>query len=314
LDKILIPLPPQIQQVQSGPSSGNPSHYIRQSGVGAEDRARALSDKGGLLEGFGGVEKDFFAKAAGLVDKAAAALGAGIGSAAESGFILAADGLDQCIQGFEGPLNFAARGFLFKSREDVVKVYTKAIENLKLQRPVDLVRGELPHGPAQYKACRSNALSAELAKLASLELSQALLPLCVDVVARNEVQRDWDALMWKYDQANAKLKAYVESEGFQQANGETDLAKSLQEGPLELDLNKYIVEQTVHQLAVLMGEEEAKMRSAPPQRSCTPLLGTGAATEARMPLTFQLCFSNDLDGHLTLGKCLPIDCYLIRNK
>jgi len=161
-----------------------------------------------------------------------------------------------------------------------------------VQQPVYLVRGESPHGPAQYKACPSNALSAELVKLAAAELVQALSPLCIDIVARNEVQQDWDGLMWKYDQANAKLKEYITSEGFQQANGKAEMMKSLQEmmiamekqqGSLQFDLNKYIVEQTIQQLATLMGQEEARLRSAPPAPSST-------SKEMRIPITFHLFF------------------------
>ena len=65
------------------------------------------------------------------------------------------------------------------AQEDVVKVYTKAIENLKLQQPLNLVRGEAPHGPAQYKACPRQALSAELVRQAAPELKEALSPLCI---------------------------------------------------------------------------------------------------------------------------------------
>lgn len=313
LDKMRIPLPPEIEQVRQlsknlrTVSAMAKSHMTAgQGGIGAEDRARATTGEGGMLEGLGGVEKDLFSKAAGFIDKAAEVLGAGVGAAAEKGFIVAADGLDHCIQSFEDPLNFAARGFVLNSRDGVIKVYTRAIENLKLQKPVFLIRGEQPHGPAQYKACPSNALSAEFAKRASGELMQAIAPLCIDIIARNEVQKDWDALMWKYDQANTKLKDYTMSEGFLKANGKTEVASSFPEGPINFDLNQYVAEQTVQQLASLMGEEEARLRCAPPQPSAT-------TTEARMPVTFHLCFSKDLDGHLTLGKPLPFEYYRTRN-
>lgn len=271
-------------------------------GVGAADATRKSAD-GGLLQGLGGMEKAIFGKAAEFVDKAAEALGAGVGVAAEKAFVAAASGLEQCVQDFEGPLSFAARGYLFNSRDDVVKVYSKALESWKLPKPVDLVRGEPPHGPAQYKACPTNALTAELSKSKRAELFEALAPIAINTIARNKVKEDWESLIWKYDQAKAKLKDYVSSESFRQAHGDSDVMKTLDVGvmaPLELDLNKYIAEQSILQLEVLMSAEEAKLRAAPNGKS-------------GKPLTFNLCFSADLDGQLTLGKPLPLDYYKSRN-
>lgn len=310
LDRIQIPLPPEIQRVIDlsvnlrTVSSMAKSHLTSgQGGIGAAVAAERASGAGGMLHGFGGVEKDLFSKAAVFVDKAAEALGAGIGMAAEKAFIAAADGLDQCVKDLEGPFNFAGRGFVWNSREPVIKVYASTIERLKLQKPVDLVRGERPHGPAQFKACSGNSLSAELCKVKSTELVQALMPLALDTLARNKIQDDWDSLMWKYDQAKTKLQEYVQSESFRQSAGQCELTKTLQEqGPIEFDLNTYVVEQTVQQLASLMGQEEAKLRADP------------VVTGVSKPVTFHLCFSSDLDGHLTLGKPLPFECYQSRNK
>jgi len=305
-----IPLPPEVDRVRQlsanlrTASSMAKVHLTKgKGGVGATERTRAASGEGGMLAGFGGDEKWLFGKAAEFVDKAAEALGAGIGLAAEQAFVVAADGLEQCVKDLEGPFNFAGRGFVWNSREAVVKVYTGTIEKTKLQRPVHLVRGEAPHGPAQYKACPTNALSVEFGRVAFAELTQALTPLALDTLARNKIQEDWNSLVWKYEQASGKLRDYVLSEGFQQVDGGSDFAKSLQQGgPIEFDLNRYVVEQTVQQLTALMGEEETKLRAAPP-------LGEGTK-----PATFHLCFSSDLDGHLTLGKRLPFECYASRNK
>lgn len=309
LDRIQIPLPAEIQRVRDlsahlrTVSSMAKSHLTKgKGGVGATDAASRASGEGGMLQGFGGEEKWLFGKAAQFVDQAAEALGAGIGMAAEQGFVLAADGLDQCVKDIEGPFCFAGRGFVWNSKDDVVKVYSRIGEKLKLQKPIHLVRGESPHGPAQYKACPSNAISAEFCRVASTELVEALTPLALDTLARNKIQDEWDSLMWKYDQARAKLKDYVLSEGFQQANKGCNLEGILKDlPPSEFDLNKYVVEQTVQQLGILMGHEEAKLRTAPP------------VGEGRRPITFHLCFSNDLDGHLTLGKPLPLECYMARN-
>merc|ERR1712228_753748 len=124
--------------------------------------------------------------------------------------MLAADGLEKCVTDLAGPFNFAGRGFVFSNREGVIKVYSNVIDKLKLQNAVQLVR--------------------------------ALSPLAVDVLARNKIQEDWDSLVWKYNQANAKLKDYVSSEGFQKVEGASEFKKSIQEGSIEFDLPKYVVE------------------------------------------------------------------------
>lgn len=308
LDRMQLPLPKEIEKVRAlctnlrSVSSMAKVHLTKgKGGIGAADAATRASGQGGLLQGFGGVEKELFGKAAEFMDKAAEALGAGIGMAAEKAFVVAADGLDKCVKDLEGPFNFAGRGFVWNSREPVIKIYANIIEKLKLQRPVRLVRGEPPHGPAQYKACPTDALSAELCRATAAELLAGLTPLALDTLARNKIQDDWDSLVWKYDQARAKLKEYVESDAFKEANPGSSF-KMGDESPIEFDLSTYVVQQTIQQLAILMGLEEAKLRESPP------------VGEGRKAVTFHLCFSKDLDGHLTLGKRLPLECYDARNR
>lgn len=311
IDRLQIPLPPEVDRVRQlsvslkKVSSMAKDHLTTaKGGVGLEDAAKRASAEGGMLQGLGGVEKALFGTAASLVDKAAEAVGAGIGMAAARTIALGADGLEQSISDIQGPFNFASRGFLWKSKLGVIKIYSNAIDKLKLQRPVHLVRGEHPHGPAQYKACPPDSLSSELCKQMAGELEESLTPLAIDIIARNKTQDDWDSLMWKYNQALSNVKAYVQQESFQQIDGAAEVAKSLpDDGPIEFDMVKYIVKQTVQQLAALMGSEEAQLRTA-----------EGKLKEGRKPANFHLCFSADLDGHLTLGKRLPYECYDSRDK
>ena len=95
----------------------------------------------------------------------------------------------------------------------------------------------IPHDPVQLglvPLVRRPPPNQSLNLRPVLQVGQGL-----DIIARNEVQKDWDALMWKYDQANAKLKEYITSESFVKANGQVEMLKTLQDGPIQFDLNKY---------------------------------------------------------------------------
>lgn len=312
IDKIKIPLPPQVNRVRDLAESMRLVSATAKShmkcgvgGVGAKDSiSQSMSE--GFLSGFqmGNEEKSFLGKAAEFVDTTAEFIGSGVGVVAEKALLAAAAGIDQAVRDLEGPLSFAARAWLWQSKDDVLNSIKNEIDKIKLEKPVNLVRGEAPHGPAQFKACPTNALSYQGLYLGSAtNLEELFLPLAADTIAKHKVDEVWDSLIWKYDQARRKLKEYVSSESFQNAHSEETNAKllaSLEENKISFDVHRYIVGQTLQELVRLMGEQEGILRLAPSGKSSKPE-------------TFNLCFSQDLDGHLTLGRRLPLECYKRRN-
>lgn len=291
LDEMHIPLPPEVEKVRklaanlrevAGLAKGKMAESAK-GGLGAGAAAQRASGSGGLFAGLGDAPKAILQGSAHLLDKAAEAVGGGFGMAAEKAFLLAADDLDQKVVSLQDALSYAARGWIFNKQDDVKKVFGGIIQEAKIQNVIGLVRGAKPQGPAQYKACASDAISSYFIKTQSGKLVESLLPIALDVVAKNKAKEDWDSLMWKYDQANKKLAEYESS-------------KSMVQEPINLDINKYIVEKTIPQFGELMGKEEAKRRE-------NPTTATSASS------TFRLCFSADLGGYMSLSKNLPLECY-----
>mmetsp|Transcript_78455 Transcript_78455/g.123644 ORF Transcript_78455/g.123644 Transcript_78455/m.123644 type:complete len:351 (+) Transcript_78455:30-1082(+) len=311
IDQMILCLPPEVEKARQLSSqlrevSATAKNHLA-LGVGGVGAASSLSQSmsDGVLSGFqiGAEEKTLFGHAAAFVDKAAEFVGAGVGVVAEKALLIAAAGLDQAVKDLEGPFSFAGRAWVWQSKVDVIKVYLKKVDELKLRNPVDLIRGAAPYGPAQYKECPHDCLSLELLRCCAKDLEELFLPLATDTIAKHKAVEVWDSLMWKYDQARSRLKDYVSSESFQKAHSGTDsaaLIASLDESPIPFDIHRFIVGQTIHQLATVMGEQERILRLAPSGKSSKPV-------------TFNLCFSQDLDGHLTLGKRLPLQCYKRRN-
>jgi len=291
LDEMHIPMPPEIERVRKlaanlrevASMAKEKMAQDAKGGLGAGAAAQRASGSGGLFAGLGDAPKAILGGAANLLDKAAEVVGGGVGMGIEKAFLMAADGLDQAVVSLQDALSYAARGWVFNKKDDVKKVYGSIIQEMKIQNVVGLVRGAKPHGPSQYKACASDAITSYFTKTQSGKLVESLLPIALDVVAKNKAKEDWDRVMWLYEQGNKKLADYESS-------------KSMVQEPINLDINKYIVEKTIPQLGELMGKEEAKRRE-------NPTTATSASS------TFRLCFSADLGGYMSLSKNLPLECY-----
>jgi len=299
-DKIKIALPSEVAKVRqisaslrSSTDAAKSQLTVGAGGIGAAAAFQGSLEKaeagGGMLANLGGVERMMIGTAASLVDKAAEAIGKTGGIVAEKALGHGADSLENAVNAFEEPLSCAGRSLVQCQHAPVLKVYSDAIEALSPSGCwVGLVRGGKPHGAAQYKACSSDAVCAHFAKTVAEQLRTKLASIALDSTAKSRAKQDWDMLMYQYDQANQML-------------GKSEASKPLQQGPIELDLNQYILEQTLSQIGELMGKEEATLRADP-------------AGKSRRPATFALCFSPTLDGHWSLEKRLPRECYLNRDK
>lgn len=297
-DQLKIDLPPEVAKVKQmaealRTATGAAKAHLRSDGVGAAGAVQGRLDKakseGGMLANLGFEERTLLGKAAELVDKAAVVMGGAAGVVAEKGLQHIADGLDQAVLGVEEPLSGAGRNIVQWKQAEVLKVYSNTIDTIKLNGPTCLVRGAAPQGPAQFKKCAGNAISESFRSAAAEQLATNLASIALDVTAKHTAKENWDKMIWQYDQANQLL-------------GKHEATKSLQQGPIEVDFDKYVLTQTISQIGELMGKEEIELR------------GTPADNKALHPDNFSLCFSNDLDGHWSLEKRLPKVCYQSRNK
>merc|ERR1712032_1707123 len=152
---------------------------------------------------------------------------------------LDADSMDDTISQLDVLFTDVCRGILASKREDASQICSSRIENLRVKVPLPLVRGIYPYGPQQYKACKSSAVTDDFMRSSAADLSAALLPIAEEFIVHHSVTATWADLLEKYNAANAKLV-------------ESDVSKALVQDPIELDLSRYIVEQTVQQLGELM--------------------------------------------------------------
>jgi len=178
-----------------------------------------------------------------------------------------ADELDRAVAAFEESLKGAGREMVEKRKEAILNCYIGIIEKVQVNNPVNLVRGEAPHGPAQYKACKSEAASTFFMQQCRQTCVKGLVPILQEVVDDHSVQKTWAEMLVRWNEANTKLGEFEFSKGFQQEQ-------------IELNMPEYVVQAIVPEIGTLMGKEEAVIRTKPLGRS-------------RRPGTFALCFSGD---------------------
>jgi len=211
----------------------------------------------------------------------------------EAGIRRIAEELDGSVSVVEESLFGAALRLIDPKKEQVLGAFTALIDQFELKgavsvssanscRSVQLCRGEMPCGQAQYKACPGDAVTAYFMKESAAPLEKKLREILEDVINTDIIKQRWDLMLNKWSVANAKLGDFEFSKGFQQEQ-------------LQVDLVQHIVKEIVSQLGILMGKAEPAFRSSP--------LG-----KSRRPGTFALCFSGDPP----LNKRLPAAHYFNR--
>lgn len=110
---------------------------------------------------------------------------------------------------------------------------------------IEIVRGAEPYGKAELAAVPLDAVSQYFCAQCCAGLVDKLLPLCEESIRAYDVISSWKNGMEKF----SRLSEQVDKLGI-------DLKLS----PIELDINNYIVAQTIEQLGVLMGREEVAKR------------------------------------------------------
>lgn len=225
--------------------------------------ANAVNSAGGLLGG----AASMLSSAAAAVDKGLDAAGGAAGGVAEAALNTFADGIEKII--FKLDEDFAKVGAeVAKAKIDaIIQVFKSVINDRKIENPQVLVRGAPPHGKTEAEACPKDAVSGYLTDSARSDLVDAMLPVCEEAVKGSTACKSWKTLIDTYNSANAKIGELGES------------AKQFQQAPIELEIERYIVEQIVLGYRKLMADEETAKRAAP-----------GSVAVPKNPNTFVLCW------------------------
>eukprot|EP00929_Paragymnodinium_shiwhaense_P033968 TRINITY_DN18545_c0_g1_i1.p1 TRINITY_DN18545_c0_g1~~TRINITY_DN18545_c0_g1_i1.p1 ORF type:complete len:346 (-),score=140.27 TRINITY_DN18545_c0_g1_i1:186-1223(-) len=275
---ICIDPPPEAQQLQAiskecrsaaAEAKGKMAEAGADMKSGADGAGVAVAGAAAGMFGMGAAAA--LGSAASAVAGAAAAAGgmaaAGAGAAIEVGFTLVADGLDTAIGPVEKDFNEVAQQLVENKKADILKVYNETIHGAVFSSALTLVRGQAPHGPKEYEAAPTNAVTNGFSQASADKLATALSGAAVgDFVKESKAVKAWKSAIEKYNAANEKLG---------------EINATLKGKPIELDIEVYIVKQVIEKLTTMMAAQEALIRKAP------------AGKSKQRAQTFELCYSGE---------------------
>lgn len=204
----------------------------------------------------------FMAQAA---DAVVGMVGATAGAIVEKSLNGMASGIDSAVDAIEDPFTKVGKDILAAKEEELLKVYAEYINKYKFDNPTQLVRGEEPYGPEQYQACPGDSISKALSDASVEALAAELLPIVQPAINEHSVTKAWNSCLHKTKAAHDKISEYKDLETF-------GIEKP------DLDINIYIVTETIVGLGELMAKAEAENRASP-------------AGKSRIPATFEVVFS-----------------------
>lgn len=264
-------------------------HSLRHTVVGLRKKAAELTDKGEdapadanaeppaeappAQEQKKGMVGGLMDKAQGLAEKAAAATEKVLDKVSDvSGGVTAAvlkamaDRLEKVLDKVEGEFADTGKLIIKEKKEEMMDIYALIINRIEIPDAVTLIRGAEPWDQETYDACTPDALSAWITETGKLALREQLLPVSQPCIDKFTIAKTWDSTIEQYNAVMEEMKKHE------------FLADMTKQNEIKLDINEWIVDQTILGLGVLMGKEEEKMRKEPSGKS-------------RKPETFALCFS-----------------------
>lgn len=226
----------------------------------------SVADKAQAVSGLAGSYAGLLNTAARVLDKAASAAGGVAGDLAEKGLVTMADALDSAANEAEKPFALMEKDIV-SHKGDIIKAYNSIVGDLTITGAQALARGAPPYAREQYKACQPDAVTVYLTTQARPKLMELLGPLIKETAAKHDATKAWDKVALAFNTANEKL-------------GQLDFAKPFVSEPVNLDVESYVVQETMSSLGKLMGAEEMALRSSPEGKS-------------KKPQTFAVVFSGD---------------------
>lgn len=253
--------------------AGTKAKESMSSAGGAEDKAKEVAKSGGMMAGVAAMG----AGAAKALDKGLAAAGGAAGEVAEKALNACADGMQAGIDKLDEEFAAVGKEVTEKKKDDIIEAYKGAINDKTIEQPQVLVRGANPHGPKEAGECAKDAASAYITNEAKSELVEKLGKACGDAVKESAACKGWKAVIDNYNKANEEL-------------GKVEALKSFKQDPIELDIEKYIVEQIILGYKSLMATKELANR-ANPKSVAVP----------KNPTTFEICW-NIGEGGIPYGE------------
>jgi hypothetical protein len=271
-DALIIP-PPDCVNDQRGNAQ-----KLRDAATAAVDKITELTEADTAQNMVGETENKgmmgqmigFMAKAA---DGVAELTGKGAGMILSTSLNGMAAAMDAAVAKVEKPFSEVGRDIVSKKQNELVEIYAQYINQYDHPDPISLVRGVDPYEDAQYKAVPPDSISKALTEAARAELAEKMLPIVQPAIDDHAITKAWDLLIENVNKAHAKISQYAQLSEY----GIT---------PISLDINTYIVNETITVLGEQMGKVEGVTRE-------------NSSGKSRCPETFGAVFSGTplMDTH-----------------
>lgn len=220
-------------------------------GSAGDGAAADLAAKAGALGGIGGGMGAMLGKVAAAADSGMAVVGDAAGSAAEATLNVVADAVEKAIQSLDDAFAKVGVEVADAKIDDIIAVYKAIINEKKVDSPQSLVRGASPHSQVEADACPKDAASNYITDKAKGDLVDKMLPVTKEVVQNSTACKSWKQVIDSYNAANEKLGSLGE------------VGAKLKQDAIDLDIERYIVEQIVVGYHGLMVTKEASVRANP---------------------------------------------------
>jgi len=248
--KLKIPAPPEVARLRKDVENlrKGAKEWKDQMLDAGKDAAAATAPvaakPAGMMSGLMNAGKE-------LAGKATEAVAGAAGDVAEATLNTMADQLEKLINTIEEPFEKVGQEIVIEKRDKIEAVLEAYIANLALKasgQAVELVRGAEPHGPAEYDKVE-DALTDFLFRKSAKNLFAQLHPICQEAIKAHAITKIWNNVIETW---NSLCKSI----------GAIEIAKknNLVPQPIELDIDEYIVEQCIEQLATIMGKKEKAIR------------------------------------------------------
>jgi len=165
-----------------------------------------------------------------------------------------ADALETLVDQVAEPFKTVSKDILKEKGAEIAQVLNIFILNMEFpaEAVITMVRGAAPYGIGQLGAVPQDSVTQYLCTECRAGLAEKIKPIFAASIEKNSATSAWSSVVEKFQ----KLSEQVDKLG-------TDVKLAPASTIIMLDINDYIVNQTIEQLGIAMGKEEFMHRSTP---------------------------------------------------
>lgn len=238
-DDVHVKAPPDVSNMRKTVDDLRNWHKEKEGDKGEEGEEK----KGGFLSKVGGMVSDAAEAVADLTQQGV-----------QKGLNVFADGLEAAINNVEEPFVTIGKDLLEVKGLEIVQCFEEYVGGIVegkvkfggvFDDPVFLVRGQSPHGQAEYDAAQPDGITDNMMTKVDMSLYVAIIDQVKVEMDKHATVKNWNSAIESYNSAAERAK---------------DMGCEVK--PIELDIQMYITVEVVKEIARLMADKEKLVRQS----------------------------------------------------